>query len=50
VYGDEDPVDIQVFDVKKCFDSLWVEECINDIFEAGLQNDKLALLYLANQN
>ena len=50
VNGKEDPVDIQLFDVEKCFDSLWVEECINDIFEAGLNNDKLVLLYLENQN
>ena len=43
-------VDIQVFDIEKCFDALWVEECINDIYEAGLDNDKLVLLYLENQN
>ena len=43
-------MDIQVFDVEKCFDALWVEECINDIFEAGLDNDKLVLLFLENQN
>ena len=50
VNGTEAPIDIQLFDVEKCFDSLWVEECINDVFEAGLTNDKLNLLYLENQN
>ena len=50
VYGKEDPVDIQVVDVEKCVDALWVEECINNIFEAGLDNDKLVLLFLENQN
>ena len=50
VNGKEDSVDIQVFDVEKCFDALWVEECINDIYEAGLKNDKLSLLFLENQN
>ena len=50
VNGKEESVDVQLFDVDKCFDSLWVEECINDIHEAGLDNDKLALLYLENQN
>ena len=50
VNGKEEPVDVQVFDVEKCFDSLWVEECINDIYESGLTNDKLNLLYLENQN
>ena len=43
-------MDAQLFDVEKCFDALWVEECINDVFEAGLDNDKLVLLYLENQN
>ena len=46
VNGNEEPVDIEVFDVEKCFDALWVEECINDIFEAGLDNDKLVILFL----
>ena len=50
IKGKEEPVDIQLFDVEKCFDSLWVEECINDAFEAGLDNDKLPLLFLENQN
>ena len=25
------PVDIQIFDYKQCFDSLWLEECLNDL-------------------
>ena len=50
INGNEDPVDVQVFDIEKCFDALWVEECINDIYEAGLDNDKLALIFLENQN
>ena len=50
INGKEDPIDIQLFDIEKCFDSLWVEECVNDLYESGLQNDKLPLLYLENQN
>ena len=50
VRGNEEPIDIQVFDVEKCFDALWLQECINDIYEAGLDNDKLPLLFLENQN
>ena len=50
IKGKEDAVDLQLYDVEKCFDSLWVEECINDIYEAGLDNDKLAILYKENQN
>ena len=33
----------------KCFDSLWLSECVNDLFELGLTNDKLVLLYESNQ-
>jgi hypothetical protein len=43
-------IDIQILDVKKCFDKLWAKECINDIFDNGLQNDKLSLLYKTNIN
>ena len=34
-----------VTDVKKCFDSLWAQECINTLFEYGLKIDKLVLIY-----
>jgi hypothetical protein len=50
VNGKADAVDVQVFDVEKCFDALWMQECINDLFETGFTNDKLPLLYLENQN
>ena len=42
------PIDIQVYDYKQCFDSLWLEECMNDMFTGGLQDDKFNLLYNAN--
>ena len=45
-----EPIDIQVYDVEKCFDSLWLQECINDLYEAGLDNDKLPILFYENQN
>ena len=50
INGNEDPIDIQLFDIEKCFDTLWVEDCVNDLFESGLQNDKLPLLFMENQN
>ena len=50
INGQAQPVDIQVLDIEKCFDALWVEDCINDMFENGFDNDKLPLLYLENQN
>ena len=34
----------------KCFDLLWLHEVINCLYDAGLQNDKLPLLFLENKN
>ena len=42
--------DINVYDVLKCFDSQWLSECINDLYETGLTNDKLVLLYESKQS
>ena len=48
--GKEDPIDIQIFDIEKCFDALWMQECINDLYDAGVQNDNLPLLFNENKN
>ena len=50
VNGSKEAVDIAIYDIEKCFDALWVEECINDIYETGVKNDKLNLLFLMNQS
>ena len=42
------PIDIQIYDYKQCFDSLWLEECMNDMFSGGLKDEKFNLLYNAN--
>ena len=42
--------DFQIYDIEKCFDKLWLHEVINCLYEAGLQNDKLPLLFLENVN
>ena len=39
-----------IYDCEQCFDSLWHEEVTNDLYEAGVTNDKLSLLYKINQN
>ena len=46
----KESLDIGVYDVHKCFDSLWLQECINDLYESGLTNDKLNLIYMANEH
>ena len=42
-------VDIQIVDYKQCFDSMWLEEVINDMYETGVKDDNLVLLYKANE-
>ena len=42
-------IDIQIYDYKQCFDSLWIQECMNDFFNAGFNDDKFALLYNINR-
>ena len=48
--GNKEAHDAQVYDVKQCFDALWLQECINALYEAGITNDKLNLLYLTNSS
>ena len=46
--GNSPPIQIQVMDAIKCFDKLWLQACINSLYEAGLTNDQLNLLYIEN--
>ena len=39
------PLTFQILDYQSCFDSLWQYKIINELFDAGIQNDKLVLLY-----
>ena len=48
--GNSPPIQIQVMDAIKCFDKLWLQACINSLYEAGLTNDQLNLLYIENRN
>ena len=44
-------LDIQIYDLVKAFDSLWLEDCMNDIYDSlptKKQDDKLALIYESN--
>ena len=45
VAGSEEACDITVHDIEKCFDSLWAQECVNTLYEYGLDNDKLVLIF-----
>ena len=49
VQNGKEAVDIEILDYRQCFDSLWVEECMNDLWEAGINDDHLALIYKVNE-
>ena len=44
----QDDIDVQIYDVKKCFDKLWYSETANDIYEAGVKDDYFVTV--ANSN
>ena len=43
-------IDVQILDYRQCFDSMWLEEAINDLWEAGITDDNLALIYKSNES
>ena len=50
VNGKQAPIQVQVVDVIKCFDKLLLQDCINPLYEAYINNDQLNLLYIDNKN
>ena len=49
IHKESPPVDIHMYDLWKCFDGLWLEECMNNLYEVGIKDDKLALIYQGNK-
>ena len=45
----KEPIDIMVLDFKQMFDSECFFECLNDVFEAGVNDDYFPLIYEANK-
>ena len=43
------PIDIKVYDVSKCFDKLSLEEACNNLYDRGVTNDKMAMIYEGNR-
>ena len=37
------------YDIEKCFDSLWLGDCINALWKNGIQDDTLYLVYHMNR-
>ena len=52
INGGEPCIDIQIYDLEKAFDSLWLEDCMNDAFDTlgkSHRDYKVALLYESNK-
>ena len=43
------PIDLNVMDFRQMFDAEDLSVCLNSFYDAGVQNDILALLYEANR-
>ena len=44
------PLCIQIYDYTQMFDSMSLKESMNDLYDVGVQDDSLALLYEANKD
>ena len=42
-------IDINLYDIAKCFDSMWYEETMNDLWDTGIQDDKFAVIAKLNE-
>ena len=52
VKGNFGCIDIQIYNLVQAFDALWLDDCLNDVYEAVSEenrDDKLALIYEINK-
>ena len=42
-------IDILIKDYRQCFDSMWLKECINDLYESGVTDNNLNMIFEANR-
>ena len=42
--------DIATYDIEECFDAMWAQETINDMWDAGCRDNTLSLLHMENQS
>ena len=42
-------IDIQIVDIRKCFDKMSYKETANDLYNAGVRNDHFVLMAKSNQ-
>ena len=53
IHGHEDDIDIQIYDVKQCFDALWLDDVMLDLIDTlpeRERDDKISLLYKINES
>ena len=50
VKNTKENLDFEIFDIKKCFDKMWSSETSNDLFDAGVRDDKFVLIANSNQS
>ena len=43
-------VTLQIYDYQQMFDAINLEQAISDLFDAGMNDDNLTLVYKANEN
>ena len=42
-------IDLNLYDLAKCFDSMWFQETMNDLWDVGVQDEKFALIAKMNE-
>jgi hypothetical protein len=42
-------IDINLYDIAKCFDAMWYQETMNDMWDVGVQDDRFALMAKMNE-
>ena len=47
-HGKEAPIQVQIQDVEKCFDKMWIQATTNSLYDAGIQSDMLNILHNEN--
>ena len=53
IRGEDEPVDLQIYDIEKAFDALWLEDTMNDMVDSiplSSQDDKIAMINEANKS
>ena len=48
--GGAGPIDIQGYDIEKCFDEMWFQETHNDLWNANITDDRFALISQLDEN